>query len=267
MEKTVIGFVGAGKMASAILRGVLTQKLLEPQQIGVQDILPQALEAHRSQGVQVTEDARELAASCKYLLFAVKPQVIDDVLSQLTGCLRPEQVVISIVAGRSAGYYQSRLGDCKLVLAMPNTPLMLGYGATALARVKASEEEFAFVRRLFGGAGMVQEIPAERMSEIIPVHSSSPAFLYQFAKVTVEQAAAMGLDPQQCNQLFAQTLIGVAHMLTDTGKSHQELIDMVCSPGGTTLAALSAMEENHFSQAIAEGIRACVRRAHELAGQ
>lgn len=267
MNKTVLGFIGAGKMANAILHGVLNQGLLAPQQIGVQDILPQALEPCQRQGIETTQVVEELVGSCDYLLFAVKPQVIDSVLDQVAGCLRPEQVVISIVAGRGAAYYHSRLGQCKLVLAMPNTPLMLGYGATALARVKASDEEFAFVRRLFGGAGVVEEIPAAQMNEIIPIHSSSPAFFYQFAKVLVEEGERMGLDPQQCNRLLAQTLIGVAHMLTDTGKTHQELIDMVCSPGGTTLAALSAMEAHEYSTAIAQGVQACVRRARELAGQ
>ncbi len=268
MSRLNIGFIGAGNMAGAIIGGIVAKDLLKPQQIGVFDISDARLEECRGKGLVPFADIPSLVKDCGYIVLSVKPQQFPEVLPKVKEQMTPDKVIISIAAGITAKTIQDGVGfPCKVVLVNPNTPLMLGCGATALCRVEpCTVEEFAFVQNIFASAGMAVQIAQDKLNEIIPVNGSSPAFIYQFAKVIVNKAQQQGIDPELANRLFCQTLIGAAQMMLQTGKSHQELIDMVCSPGGTTLAALKAMEENGFSKALESGYDACVARAKELAG-
>lgn len=262
-----LGFIGAGNMASAIIGGVLRAELLPPEEIGVYDVSAEAMARCREKGLHVFGSIAEIGESCEYILLAVKPQSFAAVLSELKPSIEKNAVVISIAAGITHEAIKKSLGfDCKIVRVMPNTPLLLGAGATALARVNpTSPEEFAFVERIFSAAGVTGEIPAEKMNEIIPVNGSSPAFIYYFAKVMVDCAQKLGIDPAVAMRLFCQSLRGSADMLELSGNTPDELIRMVCSPGGTTLAGMQALEENGFGTAVEAYFDACVKRAGELA--
>jgi pyrroline-5-carboxylate reductase len=189
-------------------------------------------------------------------------------MPELKQWMRDGTLLVSIAAGITAPWIKRAVGfDCKLILAMPNTPLLLGQGAVALSRVEpAAVEEFLRVKSLFESVGIAEEIPPALMNEVIPVNGSSPAFVYLFAKTIIDKAAEAGIDEAAARNLVAQTLIGSAHMLRDAGKTPQELIDMVCSPGGTTLAAMAELERLGFTEALGAAFDACVRRAKELSG-
>lgn len=262
-----IGFIGAGNMAGAIIGGVTAKGLYTSGQIGIYDISPETRQRYADAGHVVFEEVEALVAACDMVVLSVKPQVFPAVLPQVKKAMTPQKVLVSIAAGITAEIIQGAVGfPCKLVLVMPNTPLLVGKGAAALSRVEpTTSAEFEAVRALFTSAGITEEVDAARMDAVMPVHGSSPAFLYLFAKTMVECAEEAGVDPAAATRLFCQTMVGAAEMMTQSGKPFQELIDMVCSPGGATLAALAAMEENGFARSIREGYAACVRRAEELA--
>lgn len=261
-QRIRLGFLGAGNMGAAIMKGVSAASV--PCSLYAFDMDEEKLEQLLPLGITACESAQALCNSCDYLLLAVKPQQLDALLSQIT--LRPEQVVISICAGVSADFIQQRtLPDAKVILVMPNTPLMLGEGASALARCEGvSDDEFAFAMQIFSSCGLAEEIPADRMKEIIAVNGSSPAFIYLFAKGFTDYAASVGIDADAALRLFAQSLIGSAKMLTDSGNTVEELIRMVSSPGGTTLAGLDAYYEGGLSQLTEDACRRCTKRAYEL---
>ena len=264
-----VGFVGTGNMAGAIIGGITGKKIFAPGQIGVFDVNREALAEYTQRGHVAFESAEQLVAGCKTIVLAIKPQVFDVVLPQIAKSMAPEKVLVSIAAGISAERIKKAVGfDCKVVLVMPNTPLLIGYGATALCRVEpASEEEFAFVKRIFETAGIAEEVDCSLMKQVIPVNGSSPALVYLLAKLMADNAGRVGINREAADRLFLQTLIGSAQMMLQSGKTQQELIDMVCSPGGTTLAGLAALREQGFEQAVAAYYNACIRRAEELSGE
>ena len=178
-----------------------------------------------------------------------------------------ETVLVSIAAGIGADFIRKMTKPyAKVVLAMPNTPLLLGEGATALAKDDAvSDAEFAVVQRIFGSCGMTAVIAPEQMKEVIAINGSSPAFIYLFAKSFLDYAAKVGLPETSAKELFAQSLIGSAKMITDSGYSIDELIRQVSSPGGTTLAGLDQLYEGKLSDAVQNACESCTKRAYELA--
>ncbi len=270
MNKNIkLGFLGAGNMGSAMMRGIAASALRksgEIAEIAAYDTDAAKLSALADAGVTAAESAQALADRADYLVLAVKPQVLGAVLDGIS--IRSEQVIISICAGISAEFIRSHtIADARVILVMPNTPLMLGMGATALAKCEGiTDAEFQLTRQMFATCGIAEEIPENRMREVIAVNSSSPAFLYLFAKGFLEFAASVGMDEGASLRLFAQAMIGSAHMLTDSGKSVDELIRMVSSPGGTTLAGLDGLYAGRLTETVVDCCERCTNRAYELAG-
>lgn len=253
-------------MAGAIINGIVANKLLVPGNIAVYDVSEEQMKSYAARGFGTYSSAKELAGACNYIVLAVKPQNFPDVLSEIAAAKQTDAVYISIAAGISAQYIKELLGfDAKVVLVMPNTPLLIGCGSVAMCRVApTSPEEFEFAKSMFKSAGTVEEIAADKMNEVIPLNGSSPAYIYLFAKVFVEHAVSLGFDSDTANRLFCNTLIGSARMMMETGMPHQTLIDMVTSPGGTTYEGLQALERCGFAQALTECFDSTVRRAYEI---
>lgn len=261
-----LGFIGAGNMAGAIINGIVSAQLHSPAEMAVYDIKNTQCESFAKRGLSVFPSALHLAESCDYLVLAVKPQNFTNVLREIKPAVQKETVFISIAAGISAEFIKQELGfDAKVVRVMPNTPLLIGCGSVAISCVQpTSNEEFEFAKRIFGAAGAVEEVSADKMNEVIPLNGSSPAYIYLFAKTFVDRAVEAGFDADTANRLFCNALIGSAKMMLEAGKSHQELIDMVTSPAGTTYAGLEALHRNHFEKALIECFDDTVRRAYEL---
>ena len=262
-----LGFIGAGNMAGAIIGGVTGSGLLSCKEIGVFDISKEKLESYKSRGFPVFENIGELVKNCGAVVIAVKPQNFAEVLPEIKAGITPDKLIISIAAGITAKTIKDGAGcDCKVILAMPNTPLLLGAGATACSAVPpATQEDLAFAESLFSSAGTAVEIPPDKMNEIIPVNGSSPAFFFYFAKLLAENAGKSGIPKEAAMGLVYKTMAGSAKMLMESGKTPDELIDMVCSPGGTTLAGMKALKDNGFETAVQAAFDACVKRAYELA--
>ena len=263
---TNIGFIGAGNMGNAIIKGILGSKLLSSTRLFATDTDSEKLAHLSSQGVTSCENASDLVEKCKYVFLAVKPQVIEGVLESIASAVNDDTVIISIVAGISGEFIKSKtIPNAKVVLVMPNTPLLLGEGASALARVEPiTDEEFKVVCDIFASCGEIAVISKDKMKEIIAINGSSPAFIYLFAKGFVDYAKSVDIDEDTAKKLFAKTLIGSAKMITDSGYNVDELIKMVSSPGGTTLKGLDELYAGNLVGIVNKACESCTNRAYEL---
>ncbi len=263
--KTKVGFIGAGNMAGAIINGILSNT---DQELYAYDIDKTKCERFGSR-VIYCDSLASLSHTCECLFFAVKPQIIDSVLEQL-GNLSinwNEKILVTMVAGMSTDYFAYKLpgNAIPIVRIMPNTPIMLGSGATTVcANPHVTPKQLSFVKSLLSGASYVCDIPEEQMNAAISVNGSSPAYLFLFAKAVVDYAKSEGIDEACALNLFATTMIGSARMLMESDMDPQSLIRMVTSPGGTTLEALHVFEKNEFEKTIFDAMTACTKRAEEL---
>lgn len=262
-----LSFIGAGNMATAIIKGVATGALGGKYQISACDPVGEKVKALEQYGVTDGKNAAELSAVSDFIVLAVKPQNMGEILPELKQHMNRDAVVISIAAGISAEYLKDALGfDAKVVPVMPNTPLLIGKGATAMAQVApVTSEEFDQVVAIFSSAGKVEVVDASQLIDIIPVNGSSPAYIYRFAKAFVDYASEKGIDSDTALTLFCQSLIGSAQMMLESGKSIDDLIAMVSSKGGTTLEGSEVLIKRDFEKIVKEACEACARRGYELA--
>lgn len=260
-----LGFIGTGNMGSAIIKGVLGTN--NPNiKIYAYDKDTVKLNALTESGVTACFSEKEIVEKCKYVVLAVKPQMIDTVLETVAPAVTKDTVIISIAAGIPETYVKSMtIPEAKVILVMPNTPLLLGEGASALSKAEpTTDEEFDFVKKIFDSCGKTAVISTDKMKEIIAVNGSSPAFIYLFAKAFVDYAGSVGIDEKTAKELFAQSLVGSAKMITDSGYTIDELIKMVSSPGGTTLAGLQELYDGKMTETVIKACESCTRRAYEL---
>lgn len=263
---TNVGFIGAGNMGSAIMKGIRSCDLADGITLYAFDAFDETLDRAVAIGAERCSSGREVTEKCKYVFLAVKPQQLDEVLDEIAPAVTVDTVIISICAGISDEYIRSKtIGDAKVVLVMPNTPLLLGEGATALAKADpCTDDEFDLVCGIFAACGKVAVISKDKMKEIIAINGSSPAFIYLYAQAFIDYAESVGIDSEVAKELFSQSLIGSAKMITDSGKSISELITMVSSKGGTTLAGLEKLREGELGKTVRECCEACTKRAYEL---
>jgi pyrroline-5-carboxylate reductase len=263
---TTLGFIGAGNMGFALLKGFSGSQAAKEAQIHVYDALPEKREELTKAGFSVLESEIEIAKNCKYIVLACKPQQLSELLEKIKPHLTPGTVLMSICAGISTEFICRKTHEnVKVILVMPNMPVLLGEGASAMAcNAAVSGEEFAFARAVIESCGVVIKIPLDKMNEIICINASSPAFIYLFAKCFADYAAEQGIDEKAALNLFAKTLAGSAKMLTDSGFGAEELIAQVSSKGGTTLAGLEELRSGGFEQTVRNACEACTKRAREL---
>ncbi|MDO5559081.1 MAG: pyrroline-5-carboxylate reductase [Oscillospiraceae bacterium] len=260
-----IGFLGTGNMGFAIMNGISNSNI-DDITLYAFDVNESAREKAVRTGAMICTSECDLVEKCDYIFLAVKPQVLPGVLETIRPAVTNQKVIVSIAAGITGEYLKSQtIDDLKAVLVMPNTPLLLGCGATALAKVDpVSDEEFGLICSIFAACGRIAVLPADRMKEIIAINGSSPAFIYLFAKGFIEYAKSVDIPEETSSELFAATLTGSAKMITDSGYSIDELIKMVSSPGGTTLAGLDRLYEGNLTQVVINACDSCTKRAYEL---
>ena len=261
-----LGFIGVGNMGGAILRGILAKGYVQAGDITISDANSEL--AHKFEdevAVKVAANNIALAEACDLIILAVKPFLLGDVLTEIKSVL-PGKRILSIAAGWTFQMLQDATDKKVQVLrAMPNTPAMVGEGLTAFCQENTFDaESFEYAKGLFEAVGRVAVVPERLFDGVIAVSGSSPAYIYQFAKVICDRAEELGIDRECANRLFCKTLIGSAHMMMETGKTHQELIDMVTSPGGATFAGLKALSEGDFDQTLRNCYDATTKRAYEL---
>ena len=263
-----IGFIGAGNMATAIIGG-LVRSGFSKKDIYIYDIFAEKLGTFGEMGLSVAQSAQELTKEADIIVLAVKPQQYGEVIEGIAPAADMGKTFVSIAAGITVEYVRNKLGlDVPVVRVMPNTPLLLGKGATALSPSdNVSDDAFAMVKSMFASSGVVEILPESLMNAVISVNGSSPAYIYLFAKAVCDSAEAQGIDRQVAMKLFAAVLEGSAEMLRSSGDDPDTLIQKVSSKGGTTIAALERLYAHGFEGAIDDAMRACTKRAQELSDE
>ncbi len=266
MSEKRIGFVGAGNMATAIIDGILKNEAKTADQISVFDLDKDKLALMREKGIDTMTSGAELTKKSDIVVLAVKPQNYDEVLSEIKQSATEDKVFVTIAAGISIEYVRKGLGvHCPAVRVMPNTPLLLGKGASALCRSEnITDSDFDEVYRMFALSGEAVVLPESQMNAVIAVNGSSPAYVYLFAKAMVDYAVSEGIDADTALSLICKTFEGSAEMLRSSGDSPEVLIQKVSSKGGTTIEALKVLNDNHVPQLIIDAMAACTKRAEEL---
>jgi pyrroline-5-carboxylate reductase len=264
-----LGFVGAGNMAGALIRGLLRGGAYRPEDIWTSDqVDAQIRRLKRLHKIEGTRDNRELVRGSQTIILAVKPQVMASVLEEIRAEATPKKLFISIAAGFPLRRLETGLGgQSRVVRVMPNTPALVGRGvAVAVAGSKATPADLKLTLKVFKAVGEAVSITGEDLLDAVTALSGSgPAFVYGFAESLIEGGVRGGLPQGLAAQLAHATLGGAAAMLSESGLSTRELRDMVTSPGGATLAGLAALDAHHFREAIIAAVEAATRRARELA--
>ena len=261
-KRKTLGVIGGGTMAQAIVRGAIATKYLAADEI----VVSEPDEVRRAQcsalGTAVTADNAEAAASCRYLLIAVKPQAFPAVAQTLCGKELP--VLISIMAGKTIDYIKRTTGAKKVARVMPNLPCAVGAGMAGLDTADCSDEESRFVRGLFCAVGAAEEVGERLLDAVTGISGSGPAYVYLFLRALIRAGEAQGMTPQQAKTFALQTVEGGVKMAKTSENSLDELIAAVSSKGGTTLAALESFRKDGFEESVARAVDAAVKRSKEL---
>ena len=256
------GFIGGGNMAEALIKGMTSQ--------GMKDILvsepreERRRELERTYGIKTTDSNKEVVSLCDILFLAVKPQNMDAVLDEVAGSITEKKTVVSIAAGITLPYLESKLRTKQLIRVMPNTPAIVQEGMSVMALCGCFfGTQVNIVRSILMSIGKVLTLPEESMNAVTALSGSGPAFIALFTEAMIESGEEMGLSSADAAQLTIQTLLGTAKLL-DTGMSPEKLRRMVTSPGGTTEAGLKVFEERDLKGMAGEALRAAGKRAEEL---
>jgi pyrroline-5-carboxylate reductase len=254
-----LGIIGAGNMASAIVKGAMS--FLRPCEIIMSDVDKVKLAAFSALGVQTTDSNFKVAEQAEFVLFAVKPQSFPEVVSQLAA-VKLERI-ISIMAGIKIEKIKSAFPNAKVARVMPNMPAFVGAGMSAIAFEGFSDGDREFTLALFNSFGKAVAVTEDKLDAVTSISGSGPAYVYMFLQAMIEGGVEGGLSHDEAKALAIQTLIGGAEM-AKTADDLEKLIDAVCSKGGTTIQAIDYFREAGLSDIIKKGIEKCRNRSKEL---
>ena len=259
--KKKVSFIGAGNMASAIIDGMQGE-------ICVFDKNKAQYDKFKGRGITLADSIEQAVSIGDLIFLCVKPQNFDEVAPYIAACDLSGKTVVSILAGVTISRIEAALGVVPVVRAIPNTPMMIGKGVTGICRSeRVDDRSFSEVCRAFASSGEVVALKEDQMNAMTAATSSAPAYVYLFIKSIVDSAAGMGLDDRRMTEYICKMVIGSAELLARSGKTADELISMVTSPKGTTAEAMKVFDERDFSGIVDEAMKACEKRAGELAGK
>ena len=259
-----LGVIGCGFMSSAIIKGAINGKILSAEQIYVSDINQDSLDKIATLGVKTTQDNIDLVNNSEIVLFAIKPQNLNDVLLNIKGCKCNK--FISIMAGVKKQKIKNVFPNAKIARCMPNTPCSIGAGAVGLdlSDFKCNRDK-GFITKLMSSFASVVLVDEDKLNAVTGVSGSSPAYFYLFLKGIIESGVKHGLNYEDAKTLAVSTMIGAGKMVQENcEKSIDDLINAVCSKGGTTIQAINTYNDCELSKITEKAIDACVKRASEL---
>jgi pyrroline-5-carboxylate reductase len=265
MESKVV-FVGAGNMAEAIVSGMVEGAFCAPEKIIMTDVRPERLaDLAKEYGVSTSTDNR-VVKNAEIVLLAVKPQVMADVLNGIAPVLRPETLVISIMAGIPAAKIEALLGGkFRVVRVMPNTPALVGQGASAIAAgTYADEADLAVTETILGCVGLTVRVEESDLDAVTALSGSGPAYVFYLLEGMLAAAEKMGLDKETARKLALKTVEGAARLMDDSGETADVLRAKVTSKGGTTEAAIRSLDESGVKEAVMQALLAAQTRSIEL---
>ena len=263
----IIGFIGLGNMARAIIVGILNNAIVSEGSVIGYDKLPAAKNAAIERyGIAMADSNTDVVKRADVVVLAVKPQVIGEVIEEIAPEVSDDTIFISIAPGKSIDWLTGRFGkEVKIVRCMPNTPALVGEGMTGYCVSKSvTAEDKQIVERILTSFGRAEEVKEELMAAVTSVSGSSPAYVFILIEAMADQAVADGMTRAQAYEFAAQAVLGSAKMVLDTGKHPGELKDMVCSPAGTTIEAVKELERGGFRAAVEDAMQACTERARRI---
>ena len=268
MIEQTIGFIGAGQMARALAGGFANAGLVQAERLTAADPVESAREQFADQvgGGRFLPDNRALVDSADLVILAVKPQYVGAVAGELAGHLPPDKLLVSIAAGVPLTRLCADFQTDRIIRVMPNTPCLVGCGASAYALGPgASRDDAEIVGTLLGAVGISFQVEEPLLDAVTGLSGSGPAFVYTVIEALSDGGVRMGLPRAVATALAAQTVLGAAQMVIATGEHTAVLRDRVASPGGTTIAGIQALEDHGLRAALISGVEAATRRSLELA--
>ncbi|WP_066195250.1 MULTISPECIES: pyrroline-5-carboxylate reductase [Gracilibacillus] len=266
--KTVVGFLGAGSMAEAIISGMVANAVIPPEQIYVtnQSNRERLEELQQKYDIQTTTSKQELVEKSDVVILAMKPKHIKEAAAELRDWLTEEKVIVSLLAGISTSFMEQQLASGNPVIrVMPNTSAMIGESATTIAAGQhVTEAQVALVEKLIQSIGTTTIIQEKDMDAFTAVAGSGPAFYYFMVEAIEEFVVEQGLDPETAKPLIQQTIKGVAEMLAVSEDSPEMLRKKITSPGGTTEAGLTTLADHGFQEAILTCLEKTANRSKEM---
>ena len=263
-EQVKISFIGAGNMGYPLLKGAVAA-------FGAANVTFQTKRREHEEalslelGVPYAPRMLEMVMQSDIIVLAVKSQYAAEVYPDLKLAMSKEKIIVSVMAGVTVDELKQQTGAVKIVRAMPNTPARLNEGMTCISYSDAvTEVEKEVVRKLFLSVGKIEEIPEKLMNAAICANGSSPAFVYMFMEALADGAVKYGIPRDLAYRLVGQTVLGSAKMLLETGEHPGSLKDAVCSPGGTTIAGVAALEEHGLRNAVLKSVDACYEKAENM---
>lgn len=262
-----IAFIGTGNMAEALLKGLLQARVAEPHEIVCSDSREErGPELVQRYGVRFSRSNVEAVRAAELVVLSVKPQVLESVLTEIAGAVDERRLFISIAAGVPIAAIARRLGSsARIVRTMPNTPALVGAGATALAPGPAvTSEDLRLVTTLFDAVGKSVIVEEGMLDAVTGLSGSGPAYVFVVIEALSDAGVKVGLPRATALALAAQTVLGAAKLLLETGEHPGRLKDQVTSPGGTTIAGIHALEAGGLRHTLMEAVEAATRRSREL---
>lgn len=265
MKNKRIGFIGTGNIASAIIFGILNLDYIIPENIYVFDLDETKKNSFLRLGLNTVSNSKELVESVDYVFLTIKPQVYQSVLAEIKD-VSFGKCFIDVAAGITIGFVKSILGeDATVIRVMPNTPLTVGCGSTALVKAEnVTDEQFEFISKIFASLGATVTVDEEYINTVTAISGSSPAFILQFAKSLIEFGVSSGMEESDVKKLVLNTFIGSAKLALNSENDISTLIENVTSPGGTTAAGRQVLKDGNFDVLIKNCLQKTVKRAEEL---
>ena len=266
LDKT-IGFLGAGNMAEALIRGLIQGNVLGPERILASAPRTERLdELKRLYQITTSTDNVEVARQSDILVLSVKPQILEKLMREVATSLAPHTLIISVAAGIDTHAIESHLlRGARVVRAMPNTPALVRAGATAISRgLHATDADLAEARTIFDAVGITVTLDESQLDAVTGLSGSGPAYIFLILEALADAGVKVGLSRRNAQRLAAQTVMGSAKLLLDTDEHPGKLKDMVTSPGGTAIAGLHTLEEGGLRTTLINAVETATKRAREL---
>lgn len=272
-QDKVIGFIGLGNMAKAIIGGLLQNDFVKKEQIiGSAKTEKTLLKVRNDFGIMTYMDNKEVVKQADVLVLAVKPQMVDGVFDEIRDDLKEDVLVVSILAGKTIEYLQNGMKrQVKLARCMPNTPALVQAGCTGVCfSNEVNEEEKEYVLSMLNSIGIAKEVPENLMDTVIGASGSSPAFVFMMIEAMADAVVKAGMRRDLAYEMVAQAVYGSAKLVLESEKALGEkmhpaqLKDMVCSPGGTTIEGVKVLEEGGFRGVLMEAVEATIEKSKKL---
>lgn len=261
-----LGVIGCGKMAYAILRGLVNNDSIKIGELLINDIDEKSVNLFMQEFGAISQEQKELIELSDAVILAVKPNHIESVIQDNLSAFKEKQLIISIAAGIKTNTIEKMLkGKGHVVRVMPNTPSLVGQGVTAIASNKLiPDHDIDLVKQIFDSIGKTYIVEEKYMDAVTAISGSGPAYVYLLVEALINAGVLIGLDKNLSKDLVLNTIKGSITMVEDSGKHPAELRDEVCSPGGTTIAAVRKLEEMGIRSAIYAGVEKAFLRSQEL---